>query len=86
VGGGADYCYRVGRRALRAQLQGPALASVDLFPGAHGSFYGRPEKYAVLDMGGTNPFIDPAGFKAHLDRQEMNFMTRLDEQKKAPAR
>jgi metallo-beta-lactamase class B len=59
---------------------------VDVFLGAHGSFYGLPEKYARLDKGGANPFIDPEGFEAHRDRQEKNFMARLDEQKKAPAK
>ena len=59
---------------------------VDIFLGAHGSFYGLPEKYARLEKGGPNPFIDPAGFKAHLDRQEMNFQARLEEQKKAATR
>jgi metallo-beta-lactamase class B len=56
---------------------------VDVFLGAHGSFYGLPEKYAQLEKGGKNPFIDPEGFKAHLDRQEKNFNARLEEQKKA---
>jgi metallo-beta-lactamase class B len=56
---------------------------VDVFLGAHGSFYGLADKYARLEKGGPNPFIDPEGFKAHLDRQEKNFQARLDEQKKA---
>ena len=56
---------------------------VDVFLGAHGSFYGLADKYARLEKGGPNPFIDPEGFKAHLDRQEKNFRARLDEQKKA---
>jgi metallo-beta-lactamase class B len=56
---------------------------VDVFLGAHGSFYGLPEKYAQLEKGSKNPFIDPEGFKAHLDRQEKNFNARLEEQKKA---
>jgi hypothetical protein len=56
---------------------------VDVFLGAHGSFYGLTTKYAQLEKGGPNPFIDPAGFKAHLDGQEMNFNAQLDEQKKA---
>jgi metallo-beta-lactamase class B len=54
---------------------------VDVFLGAHGSFYGLPEKYARLEKGGPNPFIDPEGYKAHLDRQEKNFQARLAEQK-----
>ncbi len=58
----------------------------DIFLGAHGTFYGLKEKYAKLESGGPNPFIDPAGFKAHLDLQEKNFKARLDEQTKAPAK
>jgi metallo-beta-lactamase class B len=55
---------------------------VDVFLGAHGSFYGLAEKYARLEKGGPNPFIDPEGYRAHLDRQEKNFYARLEEQKK----
>lgn len=55
----------------------------DVFLGAHGSFYGLTEKYAKLQKGGPNPFIDPAGYQAHLDRQEKAFQAKLDEQKKA---
>jgi metallo-beta-lactamase class B len=54
----------------------------DIFLGAHGSFYGLPAKYAKLEKGGQNPFIDPEGYKAHLDMQEKNFKARLEEQKK----
>ena len=56
---------------------------VDVFLGAHGSFYDLTTKYAKLAKGGANPFIAPAGFKVHLDRQEKNFAARLDGQKKA---
>jgi metallo-beta-lactamase class B len=59
---------------------------VDVFLGAHGSFYGLSEKYAQLGKAGKNPFIDPEGFKAYLDRQEKNFNARLEEQKKATAK
>ena len=60
---------------------------VDVFLGAHGSFYGLPEKHARLEQGGSpNPFIDPEGYKAHLDRQEKNFNARLEEQKNAAAK
>lgn len=55
----------------------------DVFLGAHGSFYNLPEKYTKLQKGGPNPFIDPDGYKAHLDRQEKAFLTKLEEQKKA---
>jgi len=59
---------------------------VDVFLGAHGSFYGLSEKYAQLDKGGANPFVDPGGFKAHVDRQEKNFQAKLEEQQKAAAK
>jgi metallo-beta-lactamase class B len=55
----------------------------DVFLGSHGSFYNMTEKYAKLRKGGPNPFIDPEGYKAHLDKQEKAFLAKLDEQKKA---
>jgi metallo-beta-lactamase class B len=55
----------------------------DVFLGSHGRFYGMQEKYAKLGNGGPNPFIDPAGYKAHLDLQEMNFKAKLAEQQQA---
>ena len=54
---------------------------VDVFLGAHGSFYGLQAKYAKLQQGGANPFIDPAGFKAYLDDKERAFQTELAAQK-----
>jgi metallo-beta-lactamase class B len=54
---------------------------VDVFLGAHGSFYGLQAKYAKLQQGGTNPFIDPAGFKAYLDDKERAFNAELARQK-----
>jgi metallo-beta-lactamase class B len=55
----------------------------DIFLASHGRFYGMQEKYAKLQKGGLNPFIDPAGYKAHLDLQEKNFRAKLEEQQKA---
>jgi metallo-beta-lactamase class B len=52
----------------------------DVFLGSHSRFYGMPEKYAKLKEGGPNPFIDPAGYRAHLDLQEKNFKEKLAEQ------
>ena len=57
----------------------------DVFLGSHGRFYGMQDKYAKLQKGGANPFIDPAGYQAHLDLQEKNFRAKLEEQQK-PAR
>jgi metallo-beta-lactamase class B len=55
---------------------------VDVFLGAHGNFYGLTEKYAKLATGGQNPFIDPTGYKAYLDKMEAAFSARLEEQRK----
>jgi metallo-beta-lactamase class B len=54
---------------------------VDVFLGAHGSFYGMKAKYMSLEKGGANPFIDPAGFKTYLDDKEKAFATELAAQK-----
>jgi metallo-beta-lactamase class B len=54
----------------------------DVFLASHGAFYGMTEKYAKLKAGGPNPFIDPAGYQAHLDLQEKNFKAKLAEQQK----
>jgi metallo-beta-lactamase class B len=56
---------------------------VDVFLAPHGAQYGLAEKYPQLEKKGSNPFIDPAGFKAYVDRSEKNFQTRLEEQQKA---
>jgi metallo-beta-lactamase class B len=54
---------------------------VDVFLGAHGSFYGLQAKYAKLQAAGANPFIDPAGFNTYLDEKEKAFQTELAAQK-----
>src|SRR5580704_14562760 len=58
----------------------------DVFLGSHSRFYGMPEKYAKLKDGSPNPFIDPAGYRAHLDLQEKNFKEKLAEQQQAAAK
>jgi metallo-beta-lactamase class B len=54
----------------------------DVFIASHGRFYDLAGKYPKLGKG-PNPFIDPEGFKAHLDLQEKNFQAKLEEQKKS---
>lgn len=58
---------------------------VDIFLASHGSFYNLKAKYAALQANpaGPNPFIDLAGYRAHLDLQEKNFQAKLAEQKAA---
>ena len=52
----------------------------DVFLGAHGSFYGMAEKYALLEKGGANPFIDSNALGAYVDRMEQAFNTNLSNQ------
>jgi metallo-beta-lactamase class B len=63
--------------------------TVDVFLGSHGSFYGLPQKYEALKArkaGQPNPFVDRAGYLAHIATQEQRFMTMLAAQQKNPAR
>jgi metallo-beta-lactamase class B len=50
----------------------------DVFLASHASFYGLAEKYKKLQSGGANPFIDPAGYKAHVALMEKAFYYKLD--------
>ena len=58
----------------------------DVFVGSHNGFYGMAQKYARLEKGEANPFIDPAGYKALIESSEKAFNARLEELKAAPAR
>jgi metallo-beta-lactamase class B len=53
----------------------------DVFLGAHSWFFDLAGKHRRLGSG-TNPYIDPAGYKAWVDNQETNYNTALAEQKK----
>lgn len=54
---------------------------VDLFLGAHGSYYNMPEKHARLGKDAVNPFIDPAGYHAYVTDREKAFLAELEKQK-----
>ena len=54
----------------------------NVFIASHGRFYDLASKFPKLGNG-PNPFIDPEGYKAHLDLQEKNFYAKLEEQKKS---
>jgi metallo-beta-lactamase class B len=49
----------------------------DVFVGSHNGFYQMTQKYARLDKGGPNPYIDPAGYKALIDSSERAFNDQL---------
>lgn len=54
----------------------------DVFLAAHSPFYDLEGKYAKLQAGRPNPFIDQAGYKAYIDLKEKQFQTELERQKK----
>src|SRR5579864_7192225 len=48
----------------------------DIFLGAHGGYYDMEKKYARLS-GGSNPFIDPEGYKSYVSEREQAFRREL---------
>jgi metallo-beta-lactamase class B len=56
---------------------------VDLFLGAHGSYYGMEKKHALLNSGGGNPFIDPEGYHRYVSEREQAFRAEWEKQKAA---
>lgn len=55
----------------------------DLFLGAHGSYFGLERKYAGLNDGGENPFVDPDGYKKFIAQAEQDFRAELAKQQLA---
>ena len=54
---------------------------VDLFLGAHGGYYDMNAKHTrFLITGGTNPFIDPAGYHRYVEDREKAFLAELAKQ------
>lgn len=53
----------------------------DIFLGAHALYFDLGKKYAVLNSGIINPFIDPEGYKKHVAQKELEFYTELEKQK-----
>ena len=67
----------------RATFAKARALPVDIFLGAHGSWYDLATKYEQLqtrDPEDLNPFIDRAGYLAHIDLQEQRFLAMLKAQ------
>jgi len=56
----------------------------DLFLGAHGAYFGMLAKIDKMKAGGSNPFIDPAGYKAYIAERETTFRNEWEREKKNP--
>jgi metallo-beta-lactamase class B len=52
----------------------------DVFLAPHGDFFRLDEKRARIEKGDVNPFIDPAEFRAFLQRSEQDFHRDLEKQ------
>jgi metallo-beta-lactamase class B len=62
---------------------------VDVFLGAHGFWYDMERKVERAMTRGeddANPFVDPEGYRAHIDLQEGRFLEMLREQQAAAGR
>jgi len=55
----------------------------DIFLGAHGSYYEMESKFARLNQGGPNPFVDPAGYRSYVTEREQAFRGELKTQSEA---
>jgi len=56
----------------------------DIFLGAHGSYFDLDAKYARTAKAGSNPFVDPDGYKKFVSDKEREFRGELAKQKSAP--
>jgi metallo-beta-lactamase class B len=56
---------------------------VDIFLGAHGSYFDLLTKYPRLKEGAASPFIDPAGYKNYVADREQAYRSELAKQKAA---
>ena len=56
----------------------------DVFLGAHGSYFGLQKKLPHLGES-PNPFIDPDGYRRHIEEFERAFHEQLDREKRAAA-
>jgi metallo-beta-lactamase class B len=68
---------------MRATYKKAREFPVDVFLSSHASFYGLQEKYDKLVArreGDPNPFIDPEGYKKHVNEYEKSFEAALAKQ------
>ena len=57
---------------------------VDVFLGAHPGWYKLAQKFEKMQNrqdGDLNPFIDRAGYAAHIDLQEARFLSMIEQQR-----
>jgi metallo-beta-lactamase class B len=57
----------------------------DVFLGAHGSYFDLEDKSKRPQKGGSNPFIDPEGYRSYIAEREQAFLRELAKQQKEAA-
>src|SRR5215469_5483434 len=68
---------------FRATYKKARTFPVEVFLSSHASFFNMAEKYEKLEKrgpGDPNPFVDPEGYKAHVDEYEKSFEAALARQ------
>jgi metallo-beta-lactamase class B len=73
---------------FRATYKKARTFPVDVFLSSHASFYHMAEKYDKLKSrreGDPNPFVDPEGYKAHVDEYEKSFEAAVAKRQAQPA-
>jgi metallo-beta-lactamase class B len=68
---------------FRRQFQTLKSLPCDIFLGAHAQYFDMLEKSSKISSSTTNPFIDPAGYKAFVNEHQQDFETELARQKQA---
>ena len=74
---------------MRSSYAKARMFPVELFVSSHGVFYDMKEKYEQLQArqpGDPNPFVDPAGYQAHVDEYEASFEEALKAQLESAGR
>jgi metallo-beta-lactamase class B len=72
---------------MRATYKKARTFPVEVFLSSHASFYNMAAKYEKLQKrgpGDPNPFVDPEGYKAHVDEYEKSFEAALARQLAQP--
>lgn len=59
---------------------------VDIFLGAHGSYFDLASKYDRMKAGAPMPFVDPNGYSGYVNERERAFTAELAKQRAAPLR
>ena len=54
---------------------------VDIFLGAHGSYFDLQAKYALWQKRGVQAFVDPVGYRNYVDERQRAFEAELSKQK-----